>query len=244
MLVWGGFSESRMQLYHRQGDAYLNTGGRYDPATDTWRDITTNGAPSKRIYPAMVWTGREMILWGGGNSTGGLNDGARYDPTSDSWKPMRSEGAPGPRIMPFAAWTGKEMVLWSGCSFDTNANADPVYFQDGARYNPETDTWAPLNTLGAPKARSSTQAVWTGKEMLLWGGVNDTGTSGVTDPERYVGTGAGYNPVTDNWTEIPTRSTPPPRAGLAAVWTGEGLLVFGGYNGKHLNDTYYYSPKQ
>ena len=98
MLIWGGFSESRMRLDQRQGDAFLNTGGCYDPATDTWREITITGAPSKRIHPAAVWTGREMIIWGGGNSAGDLNDGARYDPTADSWRPMRSEGAPSPRI--------------------------------------------------------------------------------------------------------------------------------------------------
>jgi N-acetylneuraminic acid mutarotase len=241
MLVWGGFGGTRAQLAEQQSDGYLNTGGRYNPATDTWREINTNGAPSQRFNPAGVWTGREMLIWGGSSATGAANDGARYDPANDKWKPIRSEGAPGPRATPLAVWTGKEMIVWGGHS--SGAGSDAVYFQDGARYNPETDTWTPLPTHGAPKARAITQAVWTGTELVFWGGVNDAGTSGLKDPNRYVGTGARYNPVTDKWTEIPTRGAPTPRVASAVVWTGKGLLLFGGYHGKHLNDTYYYLPK-
>jgi hypothetical protein len=28
------------------------------------------------------------------------------------------------------------------------------------------------------------------------------------------------------------------------VWTGDGLLTFGGYNGTHLNDTWFYCPQR
>jgi hypothetical protein len=30
----------------------------------------------------------------------------------------------------------------------------------------------------------------------------------------------------------------------SGVWTGEGLLTFGGYNNTHLNDTWFYSPSR
>ena len=89
-----------------------------------------------------------------------------------------------------------------------------------------------------------TEAVWTGKEMIFWGGINAAGTSGVNDPNRYIGSGGQYNPATDTWNEIPAAAAPAPRVASAAVWTGKGLLVFGGYNGKHLNDTYYFLPTQ
>ena len=44
----------------------FNTGGRYDPATDSWRPTSTQNAPSARSGPTAVWTGSEMIVWGGG----------------------------------------------------------------------------------------------------------------------------------------------------------------------------------
>jgi hypothetical protein len=39
------------------------------------------------------------------------------------------------------------------------------------------DTWAPTNLTGAPDARVSHTAVWTGSEMIVWGGI-------MTSPEN------------------------------------------------------------
>ena len=57
MIVWGG----------RDGgsNSYLNTGGRYNPGTDSWTATSTNGAPAGRYWHTAVWTGSEMIVWGG-----------------------------------------------------------------------------------------------------------------------------------------------------------------------------------
>jgi hypothetical protein len=53
-IIWGGrdFSNNRS-----------NTGGRLNPGTNSWIPITTN-APVARDHTA-VWTGTEMIVWGG-----------------------------------------------------------------------------------------------------------------------------------------------------------------------------------
>jgi len=47
MVVWGG-----SHTY----DSNLNTGGRYDPVTDTWTATSTVGAPLARSYHTAVWT--------------------------------------------------------------------------------------------------------------------------------------------------------------------------------------------
>ena len=83
--------------------------------------------------------------------------------------------------------------------------------------------------------------MWTGAEMIVWGGVNDAQADGVNDSNRYVATGARYNPATDTWTEMTTTGAPPARL-TCGVWTGDGLLTFGGCNNTHLNDTWFYSP--
>ncbi|MDB6121403.1 MAG: hypothetical protein JWQ71_396 [Pedosphaera sp.] len=234
MLIWGGYTDSHSWYHGGYNDAHLNTGGRYDPATDSWQEISTKGAPSKRFNHVAVWTGKAMIVWGGGNAKKSLNDGAIYDPVNDEWRPISKKGAPSPRGIPVAVWTGKEMIIWGG------ASRDGKYFQDGARYNPETDTWAPISKDGAPNGRIFANGVWTGTEMVFWGGVNDAQASGFNDPNRYVDDGARYNPSTDSWTEVkPSEVISGRLTGL--VWTGKGLLAFGGYNGRHLNDVYYYS---
>ena len=55
MIVWGGFVGSES-----------NTGGRYDPSTDSWTAISTISAPAERLNHSAVWTGSEMIVWGDG----------------------------------------------------------------------------------------------------------------------------------------------------------------------------------
>src|SRR6267378_2874016 len=56
-----------------------------DPScTDTWMATTTSNAPSARDYPRAVWTGSEMIVWGGYNYSTYLNTGGRYNPSTDS----------------------------------------------------------------------------------------------------------------------------------------------------------------
>ena len=239
MLVWGGYTNSHSRYQGGHADAHLNTGGRYDPSADSWKSITTHGAPSKRYALPMVWTGKEMIVWGGANATKVLNDGGRYNPVRDSWRPISTDGAPSPRASHVAAWTGKEVIVWGGAAREPQTGAD--YYENGARYNPETDTWRPISTVGAPKGRVIPLAVWSGTEMIVWGGVNDAQASGLNDSGRYVGSGARYSPASDTWTEMTESGAPPPRL-TGGAWTGEGLLTFGGYNGTHLNDTWYYSP--
>jgi len=241
MLVWGGYTDAQSRYQGCHADAHLNTGGRYDPSSDSWKPITTQGAPAKRCAHTMVWTGKEMLVWGGGNATKVLKDGGRYNPARDTWRPITTDGAPSPRASQAAVWTGNEMIVWGGSAREPSAASD--YFENGARYNPETDTWRPISAIGAPKGRILTLAVWTGTEMVIWGGVNDAQTSGVSDPTRYVGTGARYNPATDTWMEITTTAAPSPRL-TSGVWAGDGLLTFGGFNGTHLNDTWFYSPQR
>jgi N-acetylneuraminic acid mutarotase len=250
MLVWGGFTDGRSRYAGGHAQAHLNSGGRYDPATDTWRPITMVGAPAKRCWQSAVWTGKEMIVWGGGNATRGFNDGGRYDPANDTWKPIGGDCPLSPRVHHVAVWApggnnngcgSGEMIIWGGAAREGDAQSE--YFEDGARYNPETDTWQLISTKGVPKGRILTKAVWTGKELLIWGGVNDAQASGVGDSDRYVGTGARYNPATDAWRPTPVNGGPSSRL-TSGVWTGEGLLTFGGWNGRHLNDTYFYLPSQ
>jgi N-acetylneuraminic acid mutarotase len=241
MLVWGGYTDSHSLYQGGHTDAQLNTGGRYDPTADSWRAITTNGAPSKRFYHVALWTGREMIIWGGANATDALNDGARYDPVADTWRPISTNGAPCPRLQPLAVFTGSEMIVWGGCSREEDSHA--THFADGARYSPQTDTWTPLSTQGAPHERYCASVAWSGTEMLVWGGVDDALASSYNDPRRYLGTGARYNPATDTWTPIPTNGAPSPRL-VTSVWAGTGLFLFGGYNGRHLNDAYCFWLKQ
>ncbi|MCC5808421.1 MAG: hypothetical protein JJU00_18985 [Opitutales bacterium] len=210
MIVWGG---------RRAGGDRINTGGRYDPATDQWQAVTQVNAPSARAYHTAVWTGTEMIVWGGEDGDAGANpfgDGARYNPATDTWAPLSMVNAPSPRSRHTAVWTGTEMIIWGGKTGPDQAT------DTGARYNPATDTWTALPLTGAPVARKRAVAVWTGTEMLVWGGENGAQTTSQTS-------GAHYDPATDTWEAIPTTGAPDGRAFFPPVWSGEELIVWGGF---------------
>ena len=61
-----------------------------------------------------MWTGSEMIVWGGMPIYGYLNNGGRYDPATDSWTPTSTTNAPDARYSHTAVWTGNEMIVWGG----------------------------------------------------------------------------------------------------------------------------------
>jgi len=208
MVVWGGESVSG-------ADQQFDTGARYDPGSDSWQPTTTTAAPSARAGHTAVWTGTEMVVWGGRWPTPTAT-GARYEPATDQWTPMTVTGAPSPRESHTAIWTGEEMIVW-GSSGTGGHNLD------GGRYTPGDDAWAPLPVW--PLANAATyehSAVWTGSEMIVWGGY---------DPPDEVSTGARYSPATNAWTPLATASAPAARQEHAAVWDGAEMIVWGGRDG-------------
>jgi len=159
MVVWGGGTNSTS----------TNTGGRYDPNTDTWSSTSMVGVPAARMRHATVWTGSEMIVWSGLSlpfTSTYLTTGGRYNPVSDSWLTTSLVGVPPlPRESPSAVWTGREMVVWGGMNSSTIG-----YLDTGGRYDPSADTWSATSIVNAPAARGGHTTVWTGSEMIVWGG--------------------------------------------------------------------------
>lgn len=159
MIVWGGRDE---------GLDALNTGGLYDPAAGTWTETPLAGAPSPRVYGhSAVWDGDEIIVWGGSSGFEAFNTGARYKPGATAWVAIDPANAPTARYFHTAVWTGDEMIVWGGCISGGNA------FASGARYRPTTDVWTAMADVGAsPAERTDHTAIWTGTEMLVWGGTD------------------------------------------------------------------------
>ena len=76
--------------------------------------MATAAPPEARDSHTAVWTGSEMIIWGGEANNSLLNTGGRYDPATDTWTFTNSSGAPTARTDHTAVWTGTEMVVWGG----------------------------------------------------------------------------------------------------------------------------------
>ena len=92
----------------------------------------TDRGPLPRSKPVALWTGTEMIAYGGYYQISG-RVAERYNPATDSWSAMAdSPTVFGPGVR--AVWTGTEMIIHGGEIAGTDAS-------QCNRYNPNTNTW-------------------------------------------------------------------------------------------------------
>jgi hypothetical protein len=97
-------------------------------------------------------------------------------------------------------------------------------------FTTETDAWQATKADGtAAAARSKHSAVWTGSEMIVWGGQDGVGTP--------LNSGGLYDPGADSWSATATSSAPTPRVEHTAVWTGTKMIVWGGRDGLNYYNT-------
>ena len=191
-------------------------GGQAASARPSWRLLPRAPIPG-RLGASTVWTGREMIVWGGvarsvGGQAASRSDGAAYNPTTGKWRkianaPFGVVGGGGPA----AAWTGSRMVIFVGNSPDGPSAS--------AMYDPRSNTWGrlPKGPLGVREQYSS---VWTGRELLIFGGHSGDGYASPT--------AAGLDPATRSWRRLKALD---PVVGLStvngAVWDGREAFVGG-----------------
>lgn len=223
------------------GDAtYTLPAVAFAPCTPgTWTPTSMGSTvPSARRLPNLVWTGAEMIVWGGTNDVprAYTNTGARYDPATDSWRTLSAgPGVPSPRGAPLVVWTGTKMIVWGGLDASSNE------LNSGGRYDPAADAWAPTSTgTNVPAPRALGTAVWSGTEMIVWGGYDrhcELSCNGGCCNVPY-NTGGRYNPSTDTWLPTSTGTgVPTPRYGNIAAWTGSKMLIWAGFDFSNVTNT-------
>src|SRR5204862_4466985 len=140
---------------------FFNSGGRYDPGTDSWVATSTIGAPMARYSHTAVWTGNEVIVWGGRVGGSDSNSGGRYNPSTDSWVATNTSGAPSARGAYNAVWTGTEMIVWGGTGPTGGSELN-----SGGRYNTSTGRWVRTSAKSAPGAGYGYTASWTDNEVI------------------------------------------------------------------------------
>src|SRR5947207_8066964 len=100
---------------------------------DSWVTTSIGSAPAERSDHTAVWTGSEMIAWGGYNGVSSLNSGGRYSPSTDSWVATSTDGTPAARSLHTTVWTGGGMIVWGGYYSDGSRNQ---YLNCDGRYSP------------------------------------------------------------------------------------------------------------
>lgn len=192
-------------------------------APEGWTELPL--PPEIRDGASIVWTGRELVVWGGWpRGTEGEHaevDGFAFDAETRSWRtlppaPLGDDGPGATRAEPTvtrdergganAVWTGSEILFWD------------IPLDDGSlatlALDPEKGAW---RRLGDPIHRPTGAWAWTGTELVVVGG-------GDRDEPTTV-QGAALDPATGAWRPI---AEAPMGLNLAnAVWTGREVVVVG-----------------
>ncbi len=217
MIVWGGLNQ-----------VALGTGARYDLAADTWTNMPQGASP--RFNHSAVWTGSKMIVWGGNDYFDWHQDGRLFDPAAGWGEQTTLTDTPDRREGQTTLWTGTEMIVWGG--FDGG-----IRLNTGGVLDPATGTggtWSPITVTGAPLGREKHVGVWTGSQMMVWGGCGKLGNEdSCASPSPPFGDGGFWTPGADGgtWTPIPEGEVTTARVNATAVWTGDRVIVWGGKAG-------------
>ena len=198
-------------------DGSLDTGISSHRQGDRWRVIATGPLQAGYGYQG-VWTGEEMIVWGGSPLPEGsmrskpTRHGAAYDPRNDSWRAIaRAPIAGGPGYS--LTWTGEEMLVWGD-----PASGQTTTGNRGAAFDPISNQWRRIPS-GPLSGRSGHVAVWTGDELIIWGGYLTA-----AERERYDGEGAAFDPETSRWRPL-SKSPLPAGYDAMGAWTGTEVIV-------------------
>lgn len=184
----------------------------YRRSTNRWRKLAGPLVPANST---VVWTGTEMIGWGGGCCAEFNADGGAYAPTTNTWRRLPRSPLVG-RQGAGGAWTGTRMIIVGGFRERVRGGVTSIVaLADGAAYDPTGNRWRRLPRM--PAARMDPAVVWTGRDLLVIGGFGQGGPL----PGVFA-----YRPATNRWRVL--RSLPEGRGGAAAVWTGSHAILWGG----------------
>lgn len=209
-------------------DNYYSDTWSYDPATNTWTDVSPGGdTPAARDATAMAFdpgTG-SIILFGGYDDNSEYNDTWGYDPTTNAWYDLSPSGDVPPardnHSMVYDPITGK-MILFGGYDGDNR-------FDDTWAYDPLANTWTELSPAGdLPPARSGHKMVYDpgAGRMILFGG---------WDGDHELDDTWAYDPAANAWTALePEGGSPQPRDMFSMVYDPitQQLILFGGWDGE------------
>lgn len=237
------------------GDQDLEVAGPQatEPESPTGSIVTQPGGVQPLPEPpievrgdaVVVWTGAEVVVWGGDVevfNTGlpgddrSFSDGAAFAPTTGTWRVLSSSPLPNSSETPVGVMTDAGVVIARGRST--------------ALWNPEDDTWRDLEDAPGPVSdlasdgelamSYSANAVldtetgqwremsappfrlerpttaWTGRELIVIGGPGSAFTSA---------TAIGYDLESDEWRQLASPPGELHAEALSADWDGERVVV-------------------
>ena len=175
-----------------------------------------------RSQASSVWTGTQMIVWGGSSDKRVYADGAAYTPSTRRWRTLPAAPLTG-RSNPFMVWTGRQVLIWGGFT----ASGDKL--SDGAMFDPTSRLWTTMATAPLPAPRrglygdvqyAARDFTWAGDDAVLL--ALDKGFAATT------AVAVAFDPATNTWRTLPPIQFSPAKnyTGVTAALVAGRLVVW------------------
>mgnify|MGYP003332469423 CR=1 FL=1 len=162
-----GWTGSELFVYGKSATNFNSAvGGLYSPASNTWREVSTNGGPVGSSGHQWVYTGTELIGFS-------LSRFHAFNPQSNSWRPCSTNGMPSPTQIDNGAMTKPPKLFWTGSEVGMAIAKETSPTQRSVAvylYHPQADSWRTIadNSISIYPGSPTFPPQWTGNSALFY----------------------------------------------------------------------------
>lgn len=151
--------------------------------------------------------GKFYVLGGGSSCSGSSTNSFAYNPTTDQWDTGIASMTTS-RALHSAAASSTRLYVFGGLADCANGTSALGGLEE---YDPDNNTWSPITATGTPPVRYASPLVWTGTNLFVYGGSNNT--------IAFMNTGGRLDPNGPTWFDASCALPSCERAnGMAFVW--------------------------
>ncbi|KAL6075714.1 Nitrile-specifier protein 5 [Balamuthia mandrillaris] len=206
-----------------------------------WRRLSSSDEqqeawPKGRSSHAVAVVDDKLYVYGGEDVPRRAFDGKMhcFDLANSAWIDLETQGeVPEPRLAHSCVAVDQVLYIFGG------RKTDKTELDELLTFDTRTNTWSKLaSTSRTPAPRSYHCSVALGKDVYVFGGCGQSGR--MNDLWRF----DTANNVWEEVTLAPSSApAPSPRGGPALCAAGNKIYLFGGFNGKELQDLYCFTPE-
>ena len=210
--------------FGHDGTSLLNDLWEFDPSNMSWTELAPCPCAA-RTHPAMIAHNGRVFVGLGNTSTENMNDWWEYDITLNTWS-QKDDLPSQSRHHPYQF--GINDYVYTGFGHGNDI------FNDWFRYDITTETWTQVATLTAEGRVAGTQFSYNGLGYVL---------SGDGDNHDSMETGEfwAYDPISDNWEEMPPHPEGSRWAPASFVINGEVYIINGTSFSQYVTEIYKYN---
>lgn len=219
VMVWGGRKTNC--------PCNLSDGAAYSLTNQSWRVVSTGPLEPRDDFrpPGVVWNGSKLVIFGGGNYSGGrYHTGATYDPVDNTWMGVPESPQAGyTELLSFPLGpNGSLAAFWGGERYGGSNYNYPA--NDGAIWDDALKKWTSLPGVpggGAYNGNVEGASFTATTAFGFYGGIHyENGFS-------FEASGAVFDMGKNTFTKLPPGGPSARKRGVA-VWTGTEAIVWGG----------------